>query len=109
MNEMENNVNVAEVAVKKPLGKKIALICAIAAVIVAGAAAIGIFAASSSPLTLVGQGAVNSLAALEKNELVQLMTAVSEGGSAELTCDLKTLTESAIGFGVDGRSERAHV
>ena len=78
-------------------GKKPIVFAAVAAVIVAVVAFVASMVASS-PLLLVGKGIENSVAALKRNDVVSLVTAVVNGGSVEALCDLETLA----GYSLDG-------
>lgn len=86
----------------KKLPKKPLIYVAAAVAAVAVVAAIVSAAVASSPLALVAKGAKNSAEALVNNEVVALLSDVADGGSVELACDLETITESILGYGMDG-------
>lgn len=104
----ENNYNnygqepipaAAEAVGKKGLGKWVIAIVA-AIVVIAGVAAAA--AVTSSPAALLNKGITNSAKSMEKNETVSYMKGVVDGGSVELFCDLETITESTMGYPIDG-------
>ena len=103
---------VAEVPVEEspaeeaaPAGKKkLKPLTMIVAAVVAVLVIIGIVAAIvlSGPLATVKKGVDRSIDAIGNNETVALVGGLVNGGSVELSCDLEDITESMIGFGMDG-------
>ncbi|MBR3703926.1 MAG: hypothetical protein IKM11_00340 [Oscillospiraceae bacterium] len=90
---------------RKPIGlKKKVLTVAIALAAVAVLAVTGASILLASPLALVGTGAANSIAALEKSDAAVFFEKFGESGSMELTVGLEELMDSALGFGVDAEA-----
>lgn len=52
----------------------------------------------TTPLGLVRKGVINSMKAIGKNPVVSLVDGVVNGGSAEVSVDLETISESIIGY-----------
>lgn len=87
---------------KKPIGlKKKVLTVVIALAAVAVLAVTGASLMLASPLALVGTGAANSIAALEKSDTAEFFEKFGESGSMEFSVGLEELMESVLGFGVD--------
>lgn len=87
---------------KKKKSKKGLIVAAAVVVTVAVIASVvaGIF--MSAPMTLVARGAANSAKAIQKTDLVKLLTEMSVGGSMELVLGIEELTEQAFGTALDG-------
>ena len=86
---------------KKKPGKKGIIIGAavLAAVIVIAAIIIGVV--TSSPLGLIATGFQNSIEAFESNRTVSMLDKLYNGGSTEISMDLKTLLADS-GLALDG-------
>lgn len=88
----------------KKKGKKGLIILIAVLVVVAAAAAILLPSLSSSPLALVAKGAEKTYTAMDQSELNSLFHRLEEGGSVDASLDLAPITQSLIGFGMNGRA-----
>ena len=90
----------------KKKSRKTPIIIAVAAVVVVVAVLIAVFAggAAASPLALVVKGAENTVAAIEANNAVTLLEDLATHGSMDITADLAPITESAMGYALDGKA-----
>lgn len=82
--------------------KKPVLIAALVAALVVVIAIIVGTVLTSRPLAVLAKGAKNSYEALKNNEIVLLIGNIAKGGSIEASADLETLTESMLGYGMEG-------
>lgn len=104
----ENNLNPeVQAPTPKKKSRKTPIIIAVAAVVVAAAVLIAVFAggAAASPLALVAKGAENTVAAIEASSTVTLMEDLITHGSMDVTADLAPITESAMGYAMDGQAK----
>ena len=104
----ENNLNPeVQAPTPKKKSRKTPIIIAVAAVVVVAAVLIAVFAggAAASPLALVAKGAENTVAAIEASSTVTLMEDLITHGSMDVTADLAPITESAMGYAMDGQAK----
>ena len=88
----------------KKKGKKALFIVIAVVVVLALAAAILLPMLNASPLSVLYKGAVNTTAVLDETELYQLIQRTADGCSLEAALDLAPITQSLIGFPLDGRA-----
>ena len=84
---------------RKPLTVAAAVVVAVAVIAISASAVI-----SNQPLGILAKGAKNSYEALKNNEIVVLGADIMKGGSIEASVDLEPLTESMMGYGIEGNA-----
>ena len=87
---------------KKKGGKKLlfAAVAAVAVIAIIVAAAASVF--SSSPLNLVAKAAKKTAEELEQTHIVRMRQQMEQGGSLNAALDLAPLTQSLVGYGING-------